>query len=112
MEQFIKYAETLTQNEEILNWARTVGRASLKKEAVSESCLEHVIDWLVSDAAPKRLRRLNIKDAVRLSTNWMELNKKKGKDLEDTDTDIKTFMKFEDNTRIVELLSESAFKRE
>jgi hypothetical protein len=112
VETLIKYANSLNASQEIIDWLNTVGKASLKKEAVTVSRLEHIIDWLNSDTAPKRLRRLSIKDAIRLSVNWMELNKRKGRDLDDTSDDIKTFIKFPDGTSIVELVTTSAFKRE
>lgn len=112
MDNLINYANSLNSNNEILHWLNTTAKKALKEEKTSESNLEHVIDWLNSNAAPKRLRKLSINDAFRLSDEWMKSNQKKGKNLVDKKDDIEIFLKFSDGSKIVKLISKKAFERE
>lgn len=112
MENLISYAKSLTVNEEILAWINTAAKKAIKDQNTNESQLEHVIDWLISGNAPQRLRKLSVKDALRLSEKWMESNQKKGKNLIDDKNDIKTFLRFSDGSKIVKLISKKAFERE
>ncbi len=112
MEQILSYANNLNVNTEILNWLTTVGNSAIKKNQSSEISLEHIIDYLVSDKAPTRLQKLNIKDAKRLAKEWSDRNQKKGKNLTDSDKDIELIHDFLDGTKIVLLKTEKAYKRE
>lgn len=113
MENLLEYAKSLGNNNEILDWLRTSGKKAIANGKASKSDLEHIIDWLYSNSASKKLKRMSVFDAKRLAFEWMEKNKKKGKDLSDSSKDIKKFMSFkEDGSKIVKLLSENAFKRE
>jgi len=112
MDQLFEYAKSLGGNPEILEWINTAVRKAIKSRKTSESEIEHVIDWLYSESAPRRLRKLSVLDAKRLTREWMEKNKSKGKNIKDDSSDIEEFMKFDDESKIVKLLSENAFKRE
>lgn len=112
MNQLLSYAKSLNADDEIMTWLNTIAKASLEKNAVSESRLEHVIDWLMSSEAPKRLRKLSVKDAIRLTSEWTEANKKKGRHLEDSENDVKEHLVFEDGTKIVRLLTKASLQRE
>lgn len=112
MDKILEYAKSLGDNQEIISWLNTAARKALKSRKTTESEMEHVLDWLYSSVAPKRLQKLSIVDAKRLSHEWMEKNKAKGKNLEDGSDDIEDFMYFEDKSKIVKILSEKSFKRE
>jgi hypothetical protein len=112
MEQLLEYAKSLGDNPEITSWLKTAAQKAIKARKTNASELEHIVDWLYSSAAPKRLQRLSIADAKRLSHEWVERNKSNGKNLQDSPSDIEEFMTFEDKSKIVKLLSENAFKRE
>jgi hypothetical protein len=112
MDQLFEYAKSLGDNAEIIWWLSTAARKAIKARKTTESELEHVIDWLYSDAAPKRLQKLSVADAKRLTHQWTEKNKSKGKNLEDGKSDIEDILLFDDKSKIVKLLSENAFKRE
>lgn len=112
METIWRYAVSLNANSETFNWLTTVARSALKKKQTTESELEHVVDFLMSDKAPARLRKLNIKDAKRLAKEWSERNQKKGKNLNDSDDDIDVIHDFLDGTKIVMLKTKKAFERE
>jgi hypothetical protein len=112
MESIWKYSFSLNANKEVHNWLDTVARAALKKNQTTESELEHILDYLVSDKAPTRLQKLNIKDAKRLAKEWSERNQKKGKNLKDSEDDIEIIHDFLDGTKIVRLKTKKAYERE
>lgn len=112
MEQIISYAHNINANNEIVNWLNTVGKSSIKKQQATESELEHILDFLVSEKAPSRLQKLNIRDAKRLTIEWSERNQKKGNNIVDLDDDIEIIHDFLDGTKIVKLKTEKSYKRE
>lgn len=112
MENLINYANSLNSSQEILLWLNSAAKKALKEEKTNESQLEHVIDWLNSDRAPQRLRKLSVLDAIRLSDKWRISNQKKGKGLIDSKEDIENFLAFSDGSKIVKLVSKKAFERE
>lgn len=106
------YAEHLGANSEVFVWLRTAAKNALAKQTVTESELEHILDYLVSPAGPKRLQKMSVADAKRKAKEWSEANQKKGKNLSDEADDIETIHDFLDGTRIVRLKSKKAFQRE
>lgn len=112
MERLLEYAKSLGNNPEIISWLETAGQKAVKSGKMREYDFEHIIDWLYSQDAPNKLQRMSVIDAKRLSHNWMERNKAKGKDLKDSKSDIEFFLEFDDESKIVKLLSDKAFKRE
>ena len=107
-----KYAEHIDAGSEVLDWLNATGKKAILKQLTNESELEHITDYLVSDKAPKRLRKMSFKDAKRKALEWSERNQKKGRNLVDSEEDIETIHDFLDGTRIVKLKTEKAFKRE
>lgn len=107
-----QYAKHLNANDEVLCWLRTAGKKAINKKTVTESEMEHIIDFLVSSAAPERLQKMSVTDAKRKAKEWSEKNQKKGKNLSDSDDDIETIHDFLDGTRIVKLKTKKAFQRE
>lgn len=112
LESILKYSEGLGASQEIISWLNTSGKKALLKNKTNNEELEHIVDYFISSAAPKRLQKMSIEDAKRKAKEWSESNQKKGKNLIDTKDDIEIFLSFEDGTRIVKLLSTSAYKRE
>lgn len=113
----IEYAKALNASDEVLSWLKTTAEAYRKKNNLFDSDVfvsdtEHIIDWLVSPSAPTRLRKLSYKDAYRLSGEWSKANQKKGRNIIDTDQDIEVIHDFLDGTKIVKLLTKSAYQRE
>lgn len=106
------YAQHLNASGEVLMWLNTAAKNALKKQAITESELEHVLDYLVSPAAPARLQKMSVSDAKRLAAKWSEANQKKGKNLLDSSDDIETIHDFLDGTRIVRLKTKKALQRE
>lgn len=110
--RIIEYAKSLNSSQDVISWIETAAAAAIKKELIQEHEAEHIIDWMNSSDAPKRLLKMSVVDAKRKSHEWSEKNKKKGNGLEDSKEDLSEFMTFDDGFRIVELLTKKAYQRE
>ncbi len=111
MTEVTNYANGMNANDEVLGWLKTVYKNYSKTNPTSHE-IEHIIDFLVSPAAPTRLRKMSYVDAKRKAAEWSKANQKKGKNLSDSDADIELIHDFLDGTRIVRLKTKSAFQRE
>lgn len=116
IEQLQAYALHLNARDEVLNWLSTTGKKSYTKAFAGlrdlTSELEHILDYLVSPAAPQRLQKMSYVDAKRKADEWSKANQKKGRNLVDSDEDMETVHDFLDGTRIVRLKTKKAFQRE
>jgi len=112
LKQLEEYAGGIGASPEVCDWLKTVGKKSLLKKLTNIDEVEHILDFLNSDAAPLRLRRMSFKDAKRKSSEWVERNKKKGRNLIDSSSDIELIHDFSDGTKIVQLKSKKSFQRE
>ena len=111
---YIEYAKAISASEEVLEWCRTTLTSAIRKgKAGDQGEIEHILDYLASDKAPKRLRKMSYKQAAESAEKWSKAQQKKGKHLADIEgEDIRTIHDFLDGTRIVELLTKHAYKRE
>lgn len=108
----VEYAKGLGASDEVLMWCRTILAAQCKKENPSVEEREHIIDYLLSADAPKRLRRMSYAQAKDSAQKWSEANQKRGRGIVETDEDTKKFLDLDDGTRIVKLLTKKAYERE
>ena len=108
----INYAKSMGAGNEIVNWLGTTGNKYLKKNKIDINELEHIVDYFISDAAPKRLQKMSIGDAKRKANEWMKSNQKKGSNLVDNNEDIEMVFGFEDGSFIAKLKTKKAFQRE
>lgn len=111
-ENIISYAKSIHCSDEVINWLETTGKKSLINKKTNQEELEHIIDFFKNGSKHKRLLKMSLKDAKRLSDQWSKSEQKKGKDLVDTKEDIKKILKFKDGSSIVQLLTEKSYKRE
>ena len=107
-----KYAEGLGANQEVSQWVNTTLAKTLKKRSVAQGDAEHIIDYLMSPSAPKRLQRMSYVQALIASAKWSQASQKKGRNLTDSSEDIETIHDFLNGTRIVKLKTKSALQRE
>ena len=112
MEQLIDYAKGINSNDEVLFWLNTTAKKALEKISATTGEVEHVLDFLVSEASPSRLRKMSFKDAKRKAQEWSDANQKKGKGLVDSLDDIELIHDFMDGTKIVRLKTKSSYQRE
>lgn len=112
VEADIAYAKGLGASEEVIAWCETVLKAQVKREPPPVEEREHILDYLMSSDAPQRLRKMSYAQAKESARKWSEGNQKKGRNLQDTEEDVETFMDLGDGTRIVKLLTKKAYERE
>jgi hypothetical protein len=108
----IEYAKAINARQEVLEWCSTVLASRMKKYKVDQGEAEHILDYLASDAAPLRLRKMSYKQALESSVKWTKANQKKGRNIVDGDDDLEVIHDFGDGSRIVRLLTKSAYTRE
>lgn len=111
------FKKFLCKNERIDSWLKMHLDAFLKKGGkITDSEIDHIIDYLKSTQSPKRISRLGVIDAKKQSENWtLSLNKKNKKDfnfLEKENKDVSVFKKYENGFYWVKLVSESSYKKE
>lgn len=58
MDKYLKYAKAFDASEEVLNWLKVNLANYLKDNTENQQEIEHIIDFLVSDKAPKRLKKI------------------------------------------------------
>lgn len=73
--------------------------------------IQHALDWMKSDAAPERLDRLTVPEALKQADAWTQALLKK-KDLEITEGGEKTIKQYPDGYSWREMASEAALGRE
>jgi len=109
---FLSYAKSVSCSEDVFLWLKTTGVKNLKKQKVSTSELEHIIDYFASSSAPKRLLKMSLTDAKRKADEWTKANQKKGRNLIDNDEDVEMCFGFEDGSFIAKLKTKKAYERE
>lgn len=110
IEELNVYANGMNANAEVIGWLNTTGKKNIPKYNMQE--LEHIIDYLVSSAAPSRLQKMSFVDAKRKADEWSKAQQKKGRNLTDSADDIERFIKFKSGSCIVLLKTDKAYKRE
>lgn len=107
-----QYQQQISQsNPEVQAWANTALRAYLEKHSPEVAEVEHILDFLNSDKAPKRLRRMSYAQAKLSAAKWVKALAKKGKNIDDSNA-IRPVIKFKDGFKLVRLLGKEAFERE
>jgi hypothetical protein len=104
-EELKQHAICLNASKEVLNW---IDKRVIEPINISE--VEHIIDYLISNKAPKRLSRATYKQMKSNTDKWNKSLQKKGKAIKEDET--KTILDFKDGFKIVKLIGENSYKRE
>lgn len=113
LDELIKYCNGMNARDEVVAWVNLAVGARIKKhKPVNQGEMEHIIDFLVSPKAPQRLLKMSIQQAKEATEKWSRSNQKKGKNIVDTNHDVKSIHDYVDGSRIVKLLTKSAYQRE
>jgi len=111
-----KYIEQIDKNHhnynEIVKWLTVNLKNHVKKELENEGEIEHILDYLQSDKAPKELRGLQYHAAANNAHRWVQAMNKKGRNIPETDADVEVVIDFEDGFKLVQLIKPNAYKRE
>jgi hypothetical protein len=108
MEQYLQQ----TNNEEVKNWINSNLKNYLKKNQENMGEIEHIIDYLNSDKASKRLRKMSYSQANEAAKKWVKSLIKKGNKIKETDDDVETVLYLDNGFTLKKLKSENSYKRE
>ena len=109
-----QYIDRCKGNQEVINFINTVVNAHVTKTGQEDQGeIEHILDYLLSDKAPKRLRKMSYEQAKQSAEKWVKSLIKKGNNITETEEDVKRLkMEMPDGFYWVKLKSENAYKRE
>src|SRR5690606_180159 len=110
--KYIQYAQGMEANEEVMYWVEHNLQNFLKENPENQDDIEHIIDYLVSDKSPKRLRSMSYDEALSNARKWSKALEKKGEKIVESESDTKIVLDFKDGFKIVKLIGENAYKRE
>jgi predicted nucleotidyltransferase len=99
-------------NEEVKLWVSKNLKNYLEKNAENHDEIEHIIDYLNSPEAPSRLQKMSYLQAKSNADKWLKSQVKKGKAINEKESDIEVFLDFGDGFKIVKLIGENAYKKE
>jgi hypothetical protein len=112
MNKYIEYAKTFDANVEVIGWIKVNLQNHISKHNENQTEIEHIIDYLISDDAPKRLKKMSYKEAKSNAEKWNKKLIKKGLKINETKDDIKIIKDFNDGFKIVKLVGKNAYERE
>ena len=94
-----QYAQFLNANEEVIYWIEHNLQNYLSGHKPKQSEVEHIIDYLVSEEAPERLKKMSYKQAKANTKKWNDALKKKGKEIKEIEGDVEIVHDFKDDCR-------------
>jgi len=107
--EIIKYAKGMEASEKIYTWLE---KHVFTQEKLNQQEVEHIVDYLVSDKAPRNLSRASLKQMSLNTKKWTKALEKKGKNIKESKKDTKVVLDFKDGFKIVKLVGKNAYKRE
>jgi hypothetical protein len=112
MNSYLAYVNGLGGGSEVQEWVTSTLAKRAARTPLEQTEAEHVLDYLMSPVAPKRLRRMSYDQAKAAAEKWSKANQKKGRDIAEGTSDVEVIHDFMNGTRIVRLLTKAAFQRE
>jgi len=105
--EIAKYAQGMNASPHVLDWLDRQ-----KGELGSQQEVEHIIDFLISEKAPKRLERATYEQMKVKAEQWVESLNKKAGGITELESDVEVALDFKDGFKFVKLVGENAYKRE
>ena len=109
---YLEYTKAFNGNEEVLYWVSHNLVNYLKDNKENQDEIEHIIDYLMSEDAPSRLKSMSYDEAKVNAEKWTKTQQKKGQHIKETPEDTEVVLDFKDGFKIVKLVGENAYKRE
>lgn len=107
-----KYKKNPELKEKVVNWININLKNYLKTNPENETEIEHIIDFLNSNKAPKRIKFMSYDEAKAGAEKWTKTLIKKAHNIVETEEDTKVVKDFKDGYKLVQLVGKNAFKRE
>lgn len=112
MEKYLEYSVAFLAPEKVQAWIKSTLKNYLAKNSPTQDEVEHIIDYLRSEEAPKTISGMSYEEALKNTTKWNAALMKKGAHIKETDKDTETVFDFKDGFRIVKLVGKAAYERE
>lgn len=107
LDKYLKQSNSVELN----NWINTTLKAYLRKNQENQGEIEHILDFLNSDRAPKRLQKMSYAQAKISAEKWVKALTKKGNHLDDSN-EIEVIKRYKNGFKFVRLVGKTAFERE
>ena len=112
MEKYLNYAKHIGADEHLLTWIRSTLKNYLESSNPTVEEVEHILDFFVSDAKPKRLARVSYEQAKVAAEKWNAALIKKAEKITEVPQDTETVLDFKDGFKVVKLIGKNAYERE
>jgi hypothetical protein len=97
---------------EVIYWIEHNLANYLKNNIENQDDIEHIIDYLSSDDAPKNIIKMSYSAAQKNTEEWTKKLIKKGEHIKEVATDTEVVLDFKDGFKIVKLIGKNAYERE
>ena len=112
IKKYLDYAQHTQATSNVTEWINNNLKNYLSKNGENQIEIEHIIDYLCSDKAPKRLQRMSYKEALANTDKWNKSLIKKGMNIVEDKKDTEIIKDFGDGFKIVKLIGKNAYERE
>ena len=112
MKTYLNFAKNIhNANANVLAWISSNLANYLAKNPENEQEIEHIIDFLCSDKAPKRLQKMSYGEANASAKKWLKALGKKKVETEKRGA-TKVVKQWQDGFKFVQLITKKAYERE
>ena len=114
MKKYIEYILNFQCNNfiEVENWINMNLQNHLKSNQEDQDEIEHILDYLCSSKAPKRLKKMSYSEAKSNSDKWLKSLIKNNKTIVENENDVKVVLELGEGFKWVKLISEASYKNE
>jgi len=110
--KYTEYAKAFNCKDDVIVWIDANLQNYLKKNEENQTDIEHILDYLCSDARPKRIAKMSYKEALSNAEKWSKSLQKKASGIDEEEDDTETVLDFRDGFKIVKLVGRNAYDRE
>jgi hypothetical protein len=108
---YLEYAKHMNCADDVFCWIKNVLSKNITENSQSE--IEHILDYMASQERPLRISKMSFEQAKSNTKKWNKTLQKKGKNISELEgIDFKTIIDFQDGFKIIQLISENAYKKE
>ena len=114
MNKYINYIKNFQCNnlEQVEKWINSNLNNYLTKNVENQDEIEHILDYLCSNIAPKRLNKMSYDEAKSNSEKWLKSMIKDNKNIVEKESDTKIIIELSNGFKWVQLISELSYKNE
>ena len=96
---------------EVSDWVNSNLKNYLEKNPENQTEIEHILDFLLSESSPQKLKKMSYEEAKKGAEKWTKSLQKKG-ELKEKRGAVKTLKKWSNGYRVVKLKTKESYERE